>query len=222
MSPQNYSLMVIAAGIMLASPVASAADSDGDGVPDDWELAHPGILSVWPPALNQTLLPYNTAPRSFLLNNATSSAVTYTATLSNNTVPLYNSVDSITGGVSYGWDEISATGTLLTMISNADDASEPVALTGFTFPFYSINYSQVHVSSNGLLSFGTANSSGYNNQIPGSGAPPYAIAAFWDDLDTRTTGIVYYKQEATRLIIQFQNVGRYGGGAGNYTFQVVL
>lgn len=87
MSPQNHPLMV-AAGIMLASPIASAADSDSDGVPDDWELAHPGTFSVWPLALNQTLLHYYTAPRSFLLNNATSSAVTYTATLSNNTVPL--------------------------------------------------------------------------------------------------------------------------------------
>jgi Bacterial Ig domain/Bacterial TSP3 repeat len=222
MLPRNHSLMAMAAGTMLASPAASAADSDGDGVPDDWELAHPGILSVWPPALNQTLLPYNTAPRSFLLNNATSSAVTYTATLSNNTVPLYSAVDSITGGVTYAWDEISATGTLLQTISNADDDSEPVAITGFAFPFYGINYSEVHVSSNGLLSFGYGNSSGGNDQIPGPGAPQNTIAAFWDDLDTRTTGTVYYKQEATRLIIQFQSVGRYGGGAGNYTFQAVL
>ncbi len=63
-----------------------------------------------PPALNQTLLPYNMAPRWFLLNNDTSSAVTYTATFSNNTVPLCGAVDSITGGVTYAWDEISATG----------------------------------------------------------------------------------------------------------------
>ncbi len=177
---------------------------------------------MWPPALDQTLLPYNTAPRSFLLNNATFSAVTYTATLSNNTVPLYNAVDSITGGVTYGWDEISAIGTLLSTISNADDVSEPVAITGFAFPFYGTNYSQVHVSSNGLLSFGYGNSSGGNDQIPGPSAPQNTIAAFWDDLDTRTTGAIYYKQEATRLIIEFQSVGRYGGGAGNYTFQAVL
>ena len=214
--------MAVAAGMMLASPVAFAVDSNGNGVPDDWELAHAGIFSVWPPALNQTLLPYNTTPRSFLLNNDTSSAVTYTATLSNHTVPLYSAVDSITGGVTYAWDEISATGTLLMTISNADDDSEPVAITGFTFPFYGTAYSQVYVSSNGLLSFGYGNGSPGNNQIPGPGAPQNTIAAFWDDLDTRTTGTVYYKQEATRLILQFQSVGRYGGGAGSYTFQVVL
>ena len=210
-----HCLLAMASGMLLVSPAAFAVDSDGNGLPDDWETAHTGTLSVWPPALDQTLLPYNMVSRSFLLNNDTSSVVTYTATLSNNTVPLYSAVDSITGGITYAWDEISATGTQLTTISNADDDSEPVAITGFTFPFYGINYSQVHVSSNGLLSFGTGNSSGYNNQIPGSGAPPNAIAAFWDDLDTRTTGTVYYKQEATRVIIQFQSVGRYDGGAGN-------
>ena len=119
--PQKYSQVAVAAGMMLISPLAPAADANGNGVPDDWELAHPGVFSVWPPALDQTLLPYNTAPRSFLLNNDTPTPVTYSATLANNTVPLYNAVDSITGGVIYAWDEISATGTLLATISNADD-----------------------------------------------------------------------------------------------------
>jgi Bacterial Ig domain len=208
--------------MMFISHLAPAADANGNGVPDNWELAHPGVFSVWPPALNQTLLPYNTAPRPFLLNNDTPATVTYTATLANDTVPLYSAVDSITGGVTYAWDQISVTGTLLPTISNADDVSEPVAITGFAFPFYGTNYSQVHVSSNGLLSFGYGNSSGGNDQIPGPSAPQNTIAAFWDDLDTRTTGAIYYKQEATCLIIEFQSVGRYGGGAGNYTFQAVL
>ena len=209
-------------GLLLATPVAMAVDADNNGLPDDWELAHSGTFSAWPSDLNQTLLPYSTAPRSFLLNNDTSAVVTYTATLSNNTVALYDGVDSITGGVTYGWDEISATGTLLAAISNADDASEPVTITGFTFPFFGTAYSQVYVSSNGLLSFSNGNSSPSNTQIPGPNAPENTIAAFWDDLDTRTTGTIYYKQEATRLIIQFQSVGRYGGSAGNYTFQAVL
>ena len=213
--------MALATGMVLASPLAYAVDSDGDGLPDDWELTHSGTFAAWPPALDQTLLPYLTAPGAFLLNNDTSSAVTYTATLSNNTVPLYSAVDSISGGVTYAWDEISATGTLLPTISNADDDSEPVAITGFTFPFYGTAYSQVYVSSNGLLSFGYGNNSPGNSQIPGPGAPQNAIAAFWDDLDTRTTGTVYYKQEASRLIIQFQSVGRYSG-TGSYTFQAVL
>ena len=210
----SHSLLALA-GMLLASPVVSAVDADGDGLPDDWELAHSSIFAAWPPVLNETLLPYTTAARSFLLNNATPAAVTYTATLSNHTVPIYKASDSITGGVAYAWDEISATGTLLTTISNTDDASEPVAITGFAFPFYGSTYSEVHVSSNGLLDFGFGNSSGYNVQIPGSGAPQNTIAAFWDDLDTRTTGTVYYRQEATRLIVQFQEVGRYGTGAGN-------
>lgn len=91
-------------------------------------------------------------------------------------------MDSVTGGVTYAWDEISATGTLLSTISNADDDSEPMAITGFAFPFYGTNYSQVHVSSNGLISFGYENSSGGNDQIPVPSAPQNTIAAFWDDL----------------------------------------
>ncbi len=78
------------------------------------------------------------------------------------------------------------------------------------------------MSLNCLLSFGYGDSSGGNDQIPGPGAPQNTIATFWDDFDTRTTDTVCYKQETTRLIIQFQSVGRYDGGAGNYTFQAVL
>ena len=207
--------------MILAFGPASAADLDNDGLPDDWEALHAGTFAVWPPDLYQTLLPYNTAARSFLLSNDTAVAVNFTATLSNNTVPIYGAYDSITGGVTYAWDEISSTGTRLSSISAADDDTETVTITGFTFPFYGTNYSQVYVSSNGLLTFGYGDASPGNNQIPGSTAPSNAIAAFWDDLDTRTTGDIYYKVETNRLIIQYQNVGRYSG-TGSYTFQVVL
>lgn len=213
-------LIAVILGLILA-PLSQAADLDHDGLPDDWEALHAGTFAVWPPNLDQTLLPYNTAARSFLLSNDTAVAVNFTATLTNNQVPIYGAYDSITGGVSYAWDEISSTGTRLNAISNADDEYETVTISGFTFPFYGNTYSQVHVSSNGLLTFGDGNSSGGNYQIPGTDAPSNAIAAFWDDLDTRTTGDVYYKAEATRLIIQYQSVGRYSG-TGNYTFQVVL
>ncbi len=207
--------------IVFTFGTALAADLDNDGLPDDWEALHAGTFAVWPPDLDQTLLPHDTAARSFLLSNDTAVAVNFTATLSNNTVLIYGAYDSITGGVTYAWDEISSTGNRLSTISAADDDTETVTITGFTFPFYGTNYSQVHVSSNGLLTFGYADTSPGNNQIPGSAAPSNTIAAFWDDLDTRTTGDIYYKVETNRLIIQYQNVGRYSG-TGSYTFQVVL
>lgn len=221
MPSQTRALLALGAGLFLSSAAAPAADLNGNGLPDDWEALHAGTFAAWPPNLDQTLLPYNTAPRSFLLSNDTAVAVNFTATLTNNTVPIYGAYDSITGGVIYAWDEISSTGTRLNTISNADDSYEAVAISDFTFPFYGTSYSQVYASSNGLLTFGAGSTTPYNYQIPGQNSPSNAIAAFWDDLDTRTTGDVYYKPETNRLIVQYQNVGRYSG-TGSYTFQVVL
>lgn len=199
---------------------SSAADGNSNGLPDDWELAQAGNFSAWPPVLGRSILPSHATAGNIILWNDTGATVSYTASVTGNVVTGYGAMDSLTGGSVYAWDEISVTGTRLATISNADDASQAVAITGFTFPFGTAR-SQVFVSSNGLLTFGAADSSYSNYEIPSTSAPAYSIAAFWDDLDTRTTGDIYSKLESNRLIIQFQNVGR-RSGTGTYTFQVVL
>ena len=113
------------------------------------------------------------------------------------------------------------TGTKLTEISDADDASQVVSFSGFTFPFYGKNYSEVYVSSNGILTFNTGCSSGAKQPIPGESAPPALIAPYWVNLNPASSGDIYFKHSGGQLIIQFENVLN----TANFdpvTFQVIL
>ncbi len=201
----------------------SNPDTDGDGLLDDWEYVHTGKFGIWPSTISLRLARNQTANTSIHLSNDTTSPVNYSVTLADNFGLSYGFEDSLTGNVAYTWEEISTTGTKLETISNADDSSQIIDLAVFTFPFFGNSFGRIHVSSNGLLTFGTPNSSHSNTVLPSISAPPMLIAPFWDDLDTRTIGDIYYKQESNRLIIQYDNVGRYlGGTTSAYTFQVVL
>ena len=93
---------------------------------------------------------------------------------------------------------------------------------GFNFKFYGNTKSQVYISSNGLILFGTFSSNIFTNaSIPTTAIPNEYIAPFWDDLDGRTQGTVHYKQDGNKFIVQFTNWQRYSA-TGSLTFQVVL
>jgi hypothetical protein len=196
-------------------------DANANGIPDEWEVAHSGAFAVYPPCLAARVAQNQSSAQSIYLNNDTGNIVNYSVALSGNTGPAYSSRDSLTGNVGYTWEDISASGTLLAVVSNADDASEAVDITGFTFPFYGQNFTQVFVSSNGLLTFGQGSGAFSNSVLPSMSSPGNLIAALWDDLNPYPTGHIYFKQELDRLIVQYQDVARYGG-ADTCTFQVVL
>ncbi len=54
---------------------------------------------------------------------------------------------------------------------------------GFTFNFFGNNYTQVYVTTNGLMKFGTTTPNNeYNNAcIPNTATPNNFIAGYWDD-----------------------------------------
>lgn len=197
------------------------ADANHDGIPDEWSQYALSKLTVYPPSINATLFRGQTAQRPLFLYNPTDQAVNYSISISGNSLPGYSFKDSLAGGATFAWEDISATGALLPAVSNADDASESFTLVGFSFLFYGQSFNTIYVSSNGHLTFGGGSRAYANMPLPSASAPPNLIAPFWDDLDTRTSGDIYYKEETDRCIIQYQDVKRYGGGA-TYTFQVVL
>ncbi len=123
------------------------------------------------------------------------------------------------GGPAFVWNDITSTGTLLTGLTD-DSFVGPVNL-GISFPFYANTYSQVFVSSNGFLSFGSGNSSLSNQNIPSSTTPNDLIAWFWDDLNPGVSGTVYYQTIGNEFVIQFNNYNEYGG-TGQITAQVRL
>jgi hypothetical protein len=132
-------------------------------------------------------------------------------------------------GPDFIWDDISTTGTLVTnWVATStwpavDEGKAGPFPLGFNFKFYGVPYTQFWISSNGWLSFSDFTDAGMSNSmIPSSSAPNGIIAPLWDDLDGKTTGKVYYKQETNRFIIQYDNWPGYSAGTGPFTFQVIL
>jgi hypothetical protein len=215
---------------MGTNPSTIGVDGDGDGLPDDWELANAGRFAAYPPLLSASLFRDQASTSPILLSNNTGSSVNYTLTVADNTGPGYSFKDSKPGGLIYTWDEISSgpgMGTRLTSadpgedVSQNDDAWQVVALTGFTFPFAGQNFDEVHVSSNGLLTFVDPSTDYVNQALPTTSPQLGFIAALWDDLNTESSGDIYWKEEGDHLIVQYQNVGR-TGDSSTFTFQVVL
>jgi len=124
------------------------------------------------------------------------------------------------GGPTYVWNDIKATGTLLSTVSGCDDCFQAQPIS-FLFPFYGNEFDTIYVSSNGFITFGAGSSQIANYPLPSTSAPPNLIDMFHDDLYPSSQGDVYFKDEGTRVIVQFDNVRAYDG-SGNYTFQIVL
>lgn len=130
------------------------------------------------------------------------------------------------GGPVFSWAEISGTGTLISTWTNGtgDDGSVVVPLP-FNFSYYGTNYSQLKICTNGWVSFDVASTNvAYSETpIPDAAEPNNSLYPVWDDMDVRTSGGIYYFNDApnNRFIIQYNNVPHYSSG-GPYTFQIIL
>ena len=136
----------------------------------------------------------------------------------------YRWVDSdAPGGPAYAWEEIAGVGTRL--FGGADDSTTTIALP-FPFPFYGVAYTQVHVCTNGFLSFAGRDSALVNTDLPNAapGVPRALIAPLWSDYDLRPArgaGRVYAHHDGSKLILEWKDVVHFSGAAP-YTFQVLL
>jgi hypothetical protein len=85
---------------------------------------------------------------------------------------------------------------------------------------YGNRFSQVNITSNGWVNFGTSGASYTGYPLPSTSMPSNLVAAFYDDLTTYSGG-VYFQDFGDRAVIQYQNVPYYSG-SGTATFQIVL
>ena len=100
----------------------------------------------------------------------------------------------------------------------------------FSFPFYGDAKTQVIVTENGYLTFGTAgtiNEPSFTNQdLPSAAAPNDLIATYWKGtggLSTSSAGSVHYQDMGDgRFVVQFTGVPNSGNTSERNTFQTIL
>jgi len=124
--------------------------------------------------------------------------------------------------VAFSFEDISATGTVIAGLTNQDDTSVSIPI-GFTFPLYGVNNSSIFVSSNGLLTFGTANATFTNADLTTT-PNQAAISPFWDDQHTGggLAGSNVFSQvlgsgSDQHLTIQWNQVRFFDGGTAGDT-----
>nr|MBN2278305.1 carboxypeptidase regulatory-like domain-containing protein [candidate division Zixibacteria bacterium] len=137
----------------------------------------------------------------------------------------YSWVDSDDpAGPDFGWIDISTVGTEVSGLG--DDDTTGAIVIGFDFPFYENSYSSIYIGSNGILSFDSGVRTRTNVAIPNSATPNNYIAMWWDDLDPRQGGNIYYYYDASeaRFVVSFVSIRNYtsSGGTGSLTFQAIL
>ncbi len=126
-------------------------------------------------------------------------------------------------GPTVSWIDITGPGTA---VSLTDDSYAGPFDIGFNFTFYNNTYTQLYISSNGIISFGAGTSSISNSNLPNNAIPNDIIPMFWDDLNPGSGGMIYryFDSSNQRYIVSFVGVPfyYYWGGTGSLTFQAVL
>jgi hypothetical protein len=128
------------------------------------------------------------------------------------------------------FDDISATGTRT--LQGVDDgyvSVGPSQLGSFTFTFYGHNYTTVYFSSNGLISFGSGDSTLSTSDLT-SPPPEACIAVFLEDLyvtgasDSAVLWQVLGTGATQRLVIQWNDISFYRDSSrtGGLTFEAEL
>ncbi len=138
----------------------------------------------------------------------------------------YAWIDSdTTGGPVYSW--IDTTGFAVALV-NEDDRHIYVPI-GFKFPFSETTYADCYVCSNGWLSLGVDphTTAPRPHRLPDDSVPNAAFYPWWDDLELRSTGKVYYKTIGTapnrQFVVIWSDVNRKGTDENDLlTFEVIL
>ncbi len=129
----------------------------------------------------------------------------------------------------YSWVELDpaygGTGTAIFYHDTHEglDESHVIDLP-FTFQFYGDVFNRVTICSNGWIALGETDLADYRNwTIPGAGAPPNLIAAFWDDLLFAGGSKILQKYDAIghRWIVEWSQM-RNAWGNELEVFEVIL
>ncbi len=175
---------------------------------------------------NGQLIP--TANYKIVNSPANAGSITNTPQVADKTLSMASAAKTNSTGACQCMVPIDPTFTLVPMSGlsspyrNDDGSSNSIPL-GFNFCFYGTTYNSLFINNNGNVSFGSSYSTFSSNSFPD---PSFVmIAPFWGDVDTRgaASGLVYFKQTATSLIVKWSNVGYYSSMTDKLNdFQLIL
>jgi hypothetical protein len=137
------------------------------------------------------------------------------------------------GGPTFSWMDISATGTALDSASAwiptdssfrpGDEGYFPVALP-FSFSYYGTSYDTLFIGTNGYCSFQPPTDNAFTNaEFPTAAGPiDNHMGIFWDDLEVRASGVVYYGTNNNDFVVQYQGMPRFNANVPDYTFELII
>jgi len=126
------------------------------------------------------------------------------------------------GGPTLNWIEINSIGT---QVLPTDDGNVGPFAIGFPFEFYGVEFDSFRIASNGFATFTSTSGTLTNATIPTAGEPNNLLALMWDDLRAASgggAGNIYYHSDASRLVIEYDHVMRYGHPECPYTMEIIL
>ncbi len=112
--------------------------------------------------------------------------------------------------------------------NNGTTGSGLLALpTGFEFPYFGETYTQIRVFIDGYATFdtvSTAAGTGSNERLPSDASAAIKrvhLAPFWEDLDTRNIGAIWYAQpQDDEFVIQWTTMSRSTGSSTSNTYDL--
>jgi len=131
-----------------------------------------------------------------------------------------DSDEGVGGGTEFDWVDVSTVGTDVKADLADDNYGGPYAI-GFDFPFYGASYSELYISSNGIIGFDTTTmKSRIPTPLPTSSTPNDIIAWYWKDLnpldsDDSANVHVYVSSDGSGCVIQFVDYPEYLANAGD-------
>ena len=127
----------------------------------------------------------------------------------------------------YDWMEINTVGTLFSRPNGVSNLTQTVSLP-FNFKYYGNNFSQVRISTDGWIAFGSGTQVAPQNfPIPKQDDIRNMVCAFWDDLFStypNETGKIYYYNDAAnhRFVVEWDKVKHASDTLSTETFQILL
>lgn len=127
----------------------------------------------------------------------------------------------------FNWIEINGIGTEIPKPINQNDFTQTVTLP-FTFKYYGQDQTQLRISSDGWIAFGSGNQTAYDNKpLPYADSINNMIAVFWDDLFTNAASdeaklLYYYDQDNHKFIIEWHKVPHFDASDELETFEIIL